>query len=126
MLIRATDFALCALRELADAPSYTKVPRKRPERFIRVDQAPPVRYSPVSDRALVIVQLYAPRTADGVDWVVAESHRLRGELVHNMQRFSPLALGWDEVQGPHEFPDPDLPDVVRWQFSGNLYYTPTY
>ena len=106
--------AVC--RGVADAPVVSKVPRNRPGLFVRVDQAAPRVLSPVHQRARVIVQVYG----HDLDEVMGLAYELRARLV-DVSAHHALAYGCDEVDGPHDVPDPDVPDCFRWQITGLLY-----
>jgi len=92
-----------------------KVPRPRPPLFIRIDQAAPRRVNPVTDVTTVFVQVYGPDLDTAVDLI----DRLR-DLCFDLELLDDRVLGWSEDSGPVDYPDPDLPDVSRWQFIGTL------
>lgn len=122
-MVTAVELVLQALRSVSWAPVSTKVPAARPDLFVRVEQAAPVAYSPSHDRAMIIVQVY------GVD-LEAVIHTIgvcRDTLRFDIQS-TPGLLGWEEISGPVDFPDPDLADSwFRWQLVGTVFQalTPT-
>ncbi|MDO5535372.1 MAG: hypothetical protein Q4F65_12065, partial [Propionibacteriaceae bacterium] len=93
----------------------------RPEKFLRLDQGAATRINLVQDSTLVIIQVYGP---DGAfDEVLGVVEKLR-EWLFDVDGAHPSVFGWEETQGPMEFPDPDLPEVIRWQFAGHLIFAP--
>lgn len=97
----------------------SKVPMRRPELFVRVEQGAPRRINPLQDQVRVIVQVY------GVDLeqVIELISSIREALI-NVSALHTHAFGWEEDLGPYEFPDPDISDE-RWQLSGVLYMEAT-
>ena len=103
------------LRTVTDTPVVWKVPTKRPRLFVRVDQGAPQGVNEVADRALVIVQVYGDDLDAVVDLAIALREAMRDIDLHDVH-----ALGWGGDTGPVEYPDPDIPETHRWQFSGQL------
>lgn len=106
------------LRRHVAVPVVSKVPTTRPDSFIRVDQAAPTVLSPVHQRVRFIIQIYGVDQERVIDQAFAI---LR--LVENLEAHHPDALGVEELTGPQEFSDPDLPKVFRWQITGLVYMT---
>lgn len=100
---------------------FTKVPMKRPNTFIRVDLGPGKNASPVAEQRLVAVQVYSTDVETVTDLV----YKTRFYLMDRVYQDSPKVLWWEEESGPHEWPDPDLTSVFRWQITGNLTLTLT-
>ncbi|QPK78265.1 hypothetical protein G7Y31_06655 [Corynebacterium lizhenjunii] len=124
-MITAIEIVQAGLDGLVHVPVTHHVPRVRPERFVRVDQGPPREITPVADQALVIIQVYAPDDAAGEEWAIETSGLIHGALAHRWFEMGERVFGWEVSQGPHPFPDPDVPDCVRWQLSGTLLFSPT-
>lgn len=104
------------LRERFDVGVFAKVPRDRPGTFIRVDQGAPSMLSPVHQRVLVIVQVYAPDVNSAVDLAYQVRSVLEDLDAHHSKVF-----GVEDISGPMEFPDPDLQNVARWQVTGYMF-----
>lgn len=98
----------------------SKVPADRPDSFIRVDMAPPRRNNLIQYATGIIVQVYSTSLGTAIDTFDS----VQADLEH-MAAVDPLVSGWEEQNGPYEFPDPDLPDVHRWQMTGQLFHTLT-
>lgn len=94
--------------------TYSLVPAAPPDQFVRVDAGAPVAETLVSWRTLIIVQCYGEHLED----VLAEIESCYEDLHMIDQRGD--VLGWDFETGPTEFPDPDIPNKPRWQFTGYL------
>lgn len=104
------------LRSQADGlPVVTKVPMQRPGVFVVVTNPALHRHNLITDRALVIVQVYAPTRGQAVDLI----GRLREALI-DIDAHIDGVFGWQEQAGPVEFADPDCPEIARYQLSGYL------
>lgn len=97
-------------------PVVSKVPTQHPEVFIRVDQAAPVVLSPVHERTRVIVQVYGLNRYE----TYALARLCRDVLQAGEGRHRSI-YGVEEMRGPEEMLDPDLPEVSRWQIHGIIY-----
>lgn len=114
-MITAIETVQQFLRTVVDVPVVSKVPMNTPEVFVRVTQSPPRRYTPITDRSLVIVQVYGTDLGAVVD-LIAEIR----EHMFSMEQATSTVLGWQEESGPVEFADPDM-DCFRWQLTGQLF-----
>ncbi|MCK7676358.1 hypothetical protein [Corynebacterium pygosceleis] len=115
IVVFAMEIVQPYLAGVSSLPVVSKVPRKRPPAFIRVDTGPPRRRTLVTDETLVIIQVYGP----GLDMVLGEIEALR-EAMFEFDGKDNRVLDWEEDSGPHEWPDPDLDSTIRWQFTGRL------
>lgn len=111
----AQQIVMAVLRANVTAQVVHKVPRPRPDLFVRVDQAAPRRTTPVTDVTTVFIQVYGQT----LDYTVDLIDSIR-ELCFELDVIDDRVLGWTEDSGPVDFPDPDIPDVTRWQFIGTL------
>lgn len=84
--------------------------------FIRVDPAGATKSTPVSEETMFAVQVYG---AD-LEEVLETMGDLRDFLDRDVYVGDPSILWWSEMTGPHDFPDPDVDDVERWQLTGVL------
>lgn len=105
-----------ALRVLTGIEVVSKVPMDRPDLFVRIDQGVPVAKSPGTEEATVAIQVYGT----DLERVLTVIHQIRFFMLDKVYSDVPQVYDWDEIQGPHDFPDPDLTDVFRWQISGTL------
>ena len=113
----ALELVAPLVRSQVECPVVTKVPRPRPPVFIRLDQSAPVRVNPVVDRTELIVQVYAP----DADTALGIAEHVR-EWLLDLDAYGARVQQWSESAGPYEFPDPDLPEIQRWQISGTIYH----
>ena len=115
-MITAIEVIQRYLRPIIDVPVASKVPTRRPDLFVRIDQGTPKRINPVTDENIVFVQVY------GVD--LEEVLALIGAIQEHLfliDTRDPFVQGWHETEGPHDYPDPDLDgSVFRWQMAGLL------
>jgi hypothetical protein len=111
--------ALAILRvAFGDVPVSAKMPKQRPPRFVRVDVIGGSRIDVVTTRSRVLVELFGPdpeaceamySTASAA-LLNAQSTVISGAFVRS----------WDDEQGPVARAHPDVIDMDRWQFHGDL------
>ena len=114
-MITAIEVIQRYLRPLIDVSVVSKVPADRPGLFVRVDQGTPKRINPVTDENIVFIQVYG----DDLEQVLT----LIGAIQEHMfliDMRDPFVQVWHETEGPHDYPDPDLSSVFRWQMAGLL------
>lgn len=116
-MITPLEVVIAELAKILDCPVVSKVPMTRPKLFVRVDQGAPQAYSPAHDRTMIIVQVYGVDLEQVLETIGRCREFMRFEIYRNVDG----VLGYDESGGPVEFPDPDIPAVFRWRFSGQLY-----
>ena len=114
-MITAIEVIQRDLRPLVKAPIVSKVPTNRPDLFVRVDQGTPKRINPITDENIVFVQVYGVDLEQVLDLIGALQ-----EYLFLIDVRDPFVQGWVETEGPHEYPDPDLSGVHRWQMAGTL------
>ena len=114
-MVTAIEVIQRYLRPLISAPVVSKVPANRPDLFVRVDQGTPKRINPVTDENIVFVQVYGVDLEDVLTLIGAIQEHL---FLIDMR--DPFVQSWDETEGPHEYSDPDIPGVNRWQMAGTL------
>lgn len=121
-MVTALELVIEVLAEATGLPVSSKVQREASGVFLRVEQAAPTAFSPSHDKTMIIVQVYGPHTQleDILETIGKCRDFLRFELADQV----PAIVGWDEVSGPVEFPDPDIQDTyARWQFVGYVFTT---
>jgi len=110
---------LNAIRREFGVEATTLVPMEHPSLFVRVDFGSGRADTPITETRLVAIQVYG----DNMNNVVDLAYNLRMFLMDRVYATNPKIVWWDEQAGPHEFPDPDLETVFRWQITGNLTLT---
>lgn len=98
----------------------TFVPADAPPVMVTVTRTGGSYINPVTDQVHLAIGVYANTQGD--------SERLAGQLRHalvsaewaGLRIRGHLLRGWVEMGGPARFPDPDIPDKIRFQFSGAL------
>lgn len=116
-MITPLEVTIAGVRSVVECPVYSKVPMTRPELFVRVDQGAPVPYGPSQERTVIIVQVYGLDPEAVIETIGACREYMRFQIQRNIDG----VLGYDEMGGPVEFPDPDIPATFRWQITGQLY-----
>lgn len=94
----------------------TKVPEVIHNLMVRVDYSPPDRETPITDRTRVMIQVYGPTDDDCMDLASACLDGLEMAYRADLE-----VMSWDTDTDPYEFPDPDRPNVTRWQAAGTLW-----
>lgn len=96
----------------------SKVPTVRPDFFFRIDMGAPARINLIQYRTLIIIQVYSTDLGQVIDSLFEAS-----DVAENLSMLDPLVSGVDDLTGPVELEDPDIPHVHRWQFTFQLYST---
>lgn len=99
---------------------HTKVPYPtRPAEFVTVGKIGGTRPLIVTSAARILVQCWAGSVADVEDLAndaIAALQNAQGTTVADLG----FVRGFDNIEGPVDFPDPDVTDLERWQFQGDL------
>jgi metal-dependent amidase/aminoacylase/carboxypeptidase family protein len=98
----------------------TKMPaRNRPERFVRVSRTGGGQDNPVTDRARILVECFAKDTAQAE----AMCNTARAALRNACSTFvAGMFVRWyGNESGPVDLAHPDIVDMERWQFSGEIW-----
>lgn len=119
-MITALGIAIQHVRQATGILVSSKVPAKRPGLFCRVEQGTPRRLNPITEENVIFIQVYG----GDLEEVLAHIGAIRGYFT-DLDSFDLRVQGWEETEGPHEWPDPDLTDVYRWQLAGKLSFTYT-
>lgn len=118
-MVTALELVISALRQVVGVPVVSLVPRNPPPVFVRVEQAAPVGFSPSHDRVMIIAQVYGEQTR--LEEVLRTIGVCRDFLRFELSNVVPQLVGFNEISGPVEFPDPDIADThTRWQLVGNV------
>lgn len=123
-MVTALELVIKALADATGLPTVSRVPTRNKDVFIRVEQAAPEAYSPSHDKVLLIVQVYG--ILEKYDEVINTIGLVRDYLRFQLPTDVPNIVGWHEVSGPYEFPDPVIEEThTRWQLSGQAFHTLT-
>lgn len=100
----------------------SEMPRERPQRIVLVSQVGGERPNPVQSVHRLLVECWLSKslrpTVSIEAWCAEVSTVLRssaGSIYSGV-----FSYGWSNHQGPVDFPDPDVTDMDRWQFHGDL------
>jgi hypothetical protein len=108
-ILQAMDIAI---------PVMTKMPLTLPEEFIRVDLIGGTRSLIVTHTARLLVEVWATSTAVVEQMAfdaIGALQNAEGTMVEGV-----FIRGFDNIEGPVNFSDPDVEFMSRWQFQGDL------
>ncbi len=113
----AVDILATAFGSYADVS--TGVPPRRPVRFVRVSRAGGSQEHVATDRARLLVECF------GVDVATTENMCNTARAALRNAAGTTVAddifiRSWGNEEGPTDFPHPDILDMCRWQFTGDL------
>jgi len=101
----------------------TKIPNSRPQKFGRVSRAGGGLQSLVTDSARILVELWVNQDYPG--GAVGEVEQFCCDAIAALQNAQGTSVGgvfirgFTNIDGPVDFPDPDVTDMERWQFQGD-------
>lgn len=100
-----------------------KMPKQRPIRFVRVSRIGGSQNDPITDSARLLIECFGPDT----ETVEAMSATARTALRNAISTVvdDVFIRGWENEQGPVDFPHPQIIDMDRWQFQGDLMLSTT-
>lgn len=95
-----------------------KMPKQRPIRFVRVSRIGGQQSDPITDNARLLIECFGPDT----ETVEAMTATARTALRNAISTIVDGAFirDWFNEQGPVDFPHPQIIDLDRWQFQGDL------
>jgi hypothetical protein len=101
----------------------SKVPIERPDTFIRVSRVGGEMPLLVTDSVRVLTEIWVRSSITGAVGIIeqmccdsiAAYMNAQGTFVEGA-----FIRGFGNISGPVDFPDPDVPDMERWQFQGDL------
>jgi len=95
-----------------------KMPKHRPVRFVQVSRIGGSQDTPITDNARILVECFGPDT----ETVEAMSATARTALRNAISTIvdGVWVRNWSGEQGPVDFPHPQIIDMDRWQFTGDL------
>lgn len=99
-----------------------EMPKTRPPRIVLVSQVDARRPNPVQSVHRLLIECWLNKSLDSTVniemWCGEVSSALRNSSGNTYDGV--FSFGWGNEQGPVDFPDPDVTDMRRWQFHGDL------
>lgn len=99
-----------------------EMPKVRPPQIILISQMDGRRPNPVQSVHRLLIECWVNKALDSSvnieTWCGEVSAALRNSSGHSYNGV--FSYGWGNEQGPVDFPDPDVTDMRRWQFHGDL------
>jgi hypothetical protein len=97
-----------------------EMPKARPAQIVLLSQIDGRRPNPVQSIHRLLVECWLSKmSAINVEtWCGQVSAALRNSSGSTYSGV--FSYGWGNEQGPVDFPDPDVTDMRRWQFHGDL------
>ena len=95
-----------------------KMPKRRPIRFVQVTRIGGSQDTPITDNARLLIECFGPDT----ETVEAMTATARAALRNAISTIvdGVWVRNWSNEQGPVDFPHPQIIDLDRWQFTGDL------
>jgi hypothetical protein len=95
------------------------MPKTRPPQIILVSHMGGSRPNPAQSIHRLLIECWANKFQFNLEEMCAEaSAALRNSRGKSFA--DAFSFGWTNEQGPVDFPDPDVTDMSRWQFHGDL------
>lgn len=99
-----------------------EMPNERPQQVVLISQIDGRRPNPVQSVHRLLVECWLNKALDSSvnieTWCGEVSAALRNSSGRTYSGV--FSFGWGNEQGPVDFPDPDVTDMRRWQFHGDL------
>jgi hypothetical protein len=99
-----------------------EMPSTRPQQIVIISQMDARRPNPVQSVHRLLIECWLNKALDSSvnieTWCGEVSAALRNSSGRTYQGV--FSFGWGNEQGPVDFPDPDVTDMRRWQFHGDL------
>ena len=95
-----------------------KMPKQRPIRFVQVSRIGGGQDDPITDRARILVECFGPDTETVENMTATARTALRNAISTVVDGV--FVRGWSNELGPVDFPHPQIIDMDRWQFQGDL------
>lgn len=103
---------------MTPVPVSARMPKVRPQSFVRVDRVGGRQPNPVTDVARILVECWAPdmATAESMSATASKAlHDASGTVQHTA-----FVRYYGNEAGPMSYDDPDVTDQRRWLFHGDL------
>jgi hypothetical protein len=119
---------LAAITVLAEAfDDYAFVSAKlpgniRPERFVKVTRVGGDLVNIATDSARIMVECYTQDVGqvEAMCNTARTALRNAGGTTVTADTISIFIRSWEETSGPADYPNPEVVDFERWQFTGSL------
>jgi len=119
---------LAAITVLSEAfGNYASVSAKlpgtiRPERFLKVTRVGGDLVNIATDSARIMVECYAQDVGqvEAMCNTARTALRNAGGTTVTADNISVFIRWWEETSGPADYPNPEVLDFERWQFTGSL------
>lgn len=96
-----------------------RMPRQRPTRFVVVSRIGGRQDTPITDVARILVECFGP-DVETVEAMTATARTALRNAISTDVDGEVWVRNWSGEQGPTDFPHPDVLDMERWQFQGDL------
>jgi len=94
------------------------MPKHRPARFVQVSRVGGHQDDPITDHARILVECFGPDTETVENMSATARTALRNAI--STQVDGVWIRNWSNEFGPVDFPHPQIIDMNRWQFQGDL------
>ncbi len=95
-----------------------RMPKQRPIRFIKVSRIGGSQDTPITDMARILIECFGPDVETCENMTATARTALRNAISTTVE--GAWIRNWSNEQGPVDFPHPEIIDMERWQFQGNL------
>lgn len=95
-----------------------RMPKKRPVRFVQVSRVGGRWDNPVTDVARILVECFGPDVETVEAMTATARTALRNAISTEVDDV--WIRDWSGEQGPVDLPHPDVMDMERWQFHGDI------
>jgi hypothetical protein len=96
--------------------------RQRPDRFVRVTRTGGVLDNIATDGARILVECYAKDVSqvEAMCNTARTALRNAGGTTVASDDVEMFVRAWQETSGPADYPNPEIVEFERWQFTGEL------
>ena len=103
-------------------PVSPMMPLTRPAQFIRIDRVGGGQFNLATELARLLVECWVHETAGGYGSAETLANDARHALYASAgtTQAGIFIRAWRNEDGPVNFPDPDVTDMTRFQFTGDL------
>jgi hypothetical protein len=95
-----------------------RMPKQRPIRFIKVSRIGGSQDTPITDVARILIECFGPDVETCENMTATARTALRNAISTTVE--GAWIRNWSNEQGPVDFSHPEIIDMERWQFQGNL------
>jgi hypothetical protein len=94
------------------------MPKQRPIRFVQVSRIGGSQDTPITDVARILVECFGPDIETVENMSATARAALRNAISTTVDGV--WVRNWSNEFGPVDFPHPQILDMERWQFQGDL------